>query len=95
VSDHHAAPKLSDTLTEMGSLGPRLFRPALGVGLVALAGAVFLGIGEGDHLRHFSFSWLVAFAYFLAISLGALIFLPIQYITRASWSVLSSPCRCC
>ena len=88
MSDHRDAPKLSDTLTEMGSLGPRLFRPALGVGLVALAGAVFLGISEGDHLRHFSFSWLVAFAYFLAISLGALIFLPIQYITRASWSVV-------
>ncbi len=88
MNHHHDAPKLSDTLTEMGSLAPRVMRPALVVGVLALAGAIFLGMREGDHWRHFSFSWLVSFAYFLSISLGALIFLPIQYITRASWSVV-------
>jgi hypothetical protein len=88
VNHHHDTPTLSDTLTEMGSLGPRIIRPALAVAVLALAGAVLLGAREGDQWRHFSFSWLVAFAYFLAISLGALIFLPIQFVTRASWSVV-------
>jgi len=81
-------PKIADTLTEMGPLGTRLFRLGLGVGVLALAGALALGISEGDHLRHFTFSWLVNFAFFLSISLGALIFIPIQYVTRASWSVV-------
>jgi hypothetical protein len=81
-------PKLSDTLIEMGNLGPRVCRIAGAVGVLALAGALFLGVAEGDHLRHFSFSWLVSFALFLGISLGALIFLPIQFVTRASWSVV-------
>jgi hypothetical protein len=75
-------------MIEMGSLAPRIQGPALVVGLLALAGAVALGLREGDHWRHFSFSWLVSFAYFLSISLGALIFLPIQFVTRASWSVV-------
>jgi hypothetical protein len=84
----HRAPKLTDTLTEMGSLAPRIVGPALVVAVLALAGAVVLGLREGDQWRHFSFSWLVNFAFFLSISLGALIFLPIQFITRASWSVV-------
>jgi hypothetical protein len=84
----HDAPRLSDTLTEMGSLAPRIMGPALVVGVLALVGAVVLGLREADHWRHFSYSWLVSFAFFLSISLGALIFLPIQFITRASWSVV-------
>ena len=85
---HREIPKLEDTNIEMGSLAPRIARPALAVGVLALIGAVVLGLNQGDHFRHFSFSWLVAFAYFLALSLGALIFLPIQFVTRASWSVV-------
>jgi hypothetical protein len=81
-------PRISDTLTEMGPLGTRLFRLGLVVGVLALAGALALGLSEGDHLRHFSFSWLVSFAFFLSISLGALIFIPIQFVTQASWSVV-------
>src|SRR6056297_2261063 len=72
----------------MGPLGTRLFRLGLVVGVLALAGSLALGLSEGDHLRHFSFSWLVSFAFFLSISLGALIFIPIQFVTRASWSVV-------
>ncbi|MDY0109458.1 MAG: quinol:cytochrome C oxidoreductase [Candidatus Krumholzibacteria bacterium] len=81
-------PKLTDTLIELGGLGARLWRGGLIVGLAALAGALALGLAAGDHLRHFSFSWLVSFAFFLSLSLGALVFLPIQFVTRASWSVV-------
>ena len=85
---HRPTPKLEDTVIEMGSLAPRIARPALAVGVAALVGAVFLGMSQGDHFRQFSFSWLVSFAFFLSISLGALVFLPLQFLTRASWSVV-------
>jgi hypothetical protein len=81
-------PKLTDTMTEMGTLGPRLVRGGLIVGILAAAGALALGLAADDSLRHFSFSWLVSFAFFLSISLGALVFVPIQFVTRASWSVV-------
>ena len=56
--------------------------------MIGLAATVVLGLAEGDGLRHFGFSYLVNFAFFLSISLGALVFLPIQYVTQASWSVV-------
>ncbi len=87
MTEHHI-PKLSDTKTELGGLGVRLMRGGLAVGLLALAGALALGAAAGDSLRHFSFSWLVSFAFFLSISLGALVFIPIQHVTRASWSIV-------
>jgi hypothetical protein len=85
---HRPVPRLTDTSIEMGPLSARISRSALAVGVVALLAALALGWAQGDHLRHFSFSWLVNFAYFLSISLGALVFIPIQYVTRASWSVV-------
>ncbi len=81
-------PRLADTVTEMGRLGPRITMIGGAAGIVGLLGALALGFAAGDHFRHFSFSWLVSFAYFLSISLGALVFLPIQFLTRASWSVV-------
>ena len=86
--NHHSTPKLSDTNIEMGDLAPKVTRIAGAVGLLALAGGVAMGAAEGDHFRHFSYSWLVSFALLLSVSLGALIFLPIQFVTRASWSVV-------
>jgi hypothetical protein len=58
------------------------------VGVVGLAAAVGLGLAQGDGLKHFGFSYLVNFAYFLSISLGALFFIPIMYVTKASWNVV-------
>ena len=57
-------------------------------GLLALIGAFALGRMAGDGFKHFSFSYLVNFAYFLSLSLGALFFVAIQFLTRASWSVV-------
>ncbi len=39
-------------------------------------------------LRRFLFAYLTAFSYILSLSLGALFFVSIQHITRASWSVV-------
>jgi hypothetical protein len=38
-------------------------------------------------MRHFYFSWLVAFLYFLSIALGSLFFILVLFVCRAGWSV--------
>lgn len=53
------------------------------VSLVACGTAAVL-----DH-RQFSFSWLVAFAYFVTLALGALFFVMIHHLTGAAWAVSS------
>ena len=44
-------------------------------------------LGEGS-IKNFLSSYLVSFCYFLSIALGALFFVMLQFITRASWSVV-------
>lgn len=59
------------------------------VGLAGLAVAFFLGQRGGEAtMKHFFPSYLVSFAYFLSLSLGALWFVLIQHLTRAGWSVV-------
>ncbi len=81
-------PRLADTMTDLGGLGARVLRGGLAAGVLGLGGALAVGAAAGDGLRQFSFSWLVSFAFFLSISLGALVFVPLQFVTRASWSVV-------
>jgi hypothetical protein len=73
---------------ELGFLGPRLVRAGLAVGVIMLAASAalaFLAPGGVDRLLH---SYLVAFAFFLGISLGALFFVLLQHLVRAGWSVV-------
>jgi len=84
----HEAPRLADTSTTLAALGPRILAVAGGLGIVALGGALVLGAGEGDGWRRFLYAYLTSYAFFLSISLGALVFLPLQYLTRSSWSVV-------
>ncbi len=84
----HHVPSLGDTKITMGDLGPKVFTISAIVGVVGLAATAGLGAAEGDAFRHFGFTYLVNFAFFLAISLGALVFLPINYLTKASWSIV-------
>lgn len=53
-------------------------------GLLLLAAAALGGYGNP---RQFFFSYLVAYLFFLTLSLGGLIFVLIQFATRAGWSV--------
>ncbi len=85
---HNHVPSLADTRTTLDGLGGRVFAVSAAVGVIGLAATVVLGLAEGDDLRHFGYSYLVNFAFFLAVSLGALFFVPIQYVTRASWSIV-------
>ncbi|MFO7652220.1 MAG: quinol:cytochrome C oxidoreductase [Candidatus Krumholzibacteriia bacterium] len=84
----HQAPRLADTRTTLDGLGGRVFAGASIVGLAALAASIALGMAAGDGLRRFAYSYLTSYAFFLAIALGALLFVPLQYLTRASWSVI-------
>ncbi len=56
---------------------------ALGVG--GLAASLALGATQ---MRHFYFSWLVAYLYFLSIALGSLFFTLVLFVCRAGWSVV-------
>lgn len=60
-------------------------RLALIVGIVGIA-ASLAGWATMEDKRQFYFSWLTGFAWILTISLGALFFILIHHITRASWS---------
>ncbi|MFH1845131.1 MAG: quinol:cytochrome C oxidoreductase [bacterium] len=80
--------KLEDDRVHLNGLAPRLAGGAAVVGVVGLAASIWLGLAEGDGLRHWGFSYLVSFAFWLSISLGALFFVAIQHLTRASWSVV-------
>jgi len=55
---------------------------ALGIG--GLVVSLVLGAAQ---MRHFYFSWLVAFLYFLSIALGSLFFILVLVVCRAGWSV--------
>jgi hypothetical protein len=81
-------PALADDVTTLGALGPRVLRVAAAIGLVAMVGAVALGLREGDGLHRFAFAYLINFTFYLSLSLGALFFVAIQHLTRASWSVV-------
>jgi hypothetical protein len=53
----------------------------------ALASWVGLGAGFALDRQQFHFSYLVAFAYFASLSLGALFYVMVQHLTGSAWSV--------
>ena len=85
---HHDVPRLEDEHTTLDGAGPKIFRISLVCGLIFLLLSFLLGNAEGDGLRRFSFSYLLNFAFFLSLSLGALFFVAVQHLSRASWSVI-------
>lgn len=65
----------------------RLQTAALGVGVVALVGAVVLGFGGSSG---FFQSYLMAFLFWVGLSLGALVMLLMQHLAGGSWGALIS-----
>ena len=61
--------------------------PAIGGGAAVLGAAGCAIFGAGNP-RHFFFSWLVAFVFFLTLTLGALFFVLIQYASQGSWGIV-------
>ncbi|MCU0305535.1 MAG: hypothetical protein MUC56_15885 [Thermoanaerobaculales bacterium] len=58
------------------------------VGLVGTAAASFLGSRAEGGVDALLQTYLVSFAFFLSLSLGALFFVMLQHVTRAGWSVV-------
>ncbi len=79
-----------DILREDVTLGTRTRRLALvlmGVGAAALVLAGLLAALLEDGGARFYRSYLVGYAYFLSLALGALFFVLVSHLTRAGWSV--------
>ena len=53
----------------------------------ALAGWIALGAGFALNRDQFHFSYLVAFAFCISITLGALFYVQVQHLTGSAWSV--------
>ena len=88
MSGHRQVPRLEDDRIELGAAGGRLFQVSLVIGVVSMVAALLLGMRDGDGLTRFGHSYQVAYAWYLSLSLGALFFVAIQHVTRASWSVV-------
>ena len=58
------------------------------VGVVALAAAAAIGLsGDQGTLSRFLHAYTTAYAYFVSIALGAMVFVLFQHVTSAGWSV--------
>lgn len=84
---HARTVTLTNERLDIGSLGSKFVALGGVLALLGLGGGAALGAAAGDGWRHFFHTYLVAFAYFLSISLGALFFVTVQHLTRAGWSV--------
>jgi hypothetical protein len=85
VSEHETT--IPPDRLELGEAAMPLFRAGLLLAVVGIALAVFFGAISHLGFRRFFFSYLVAFCFFLSITLGALFFVLIQYVARVGWSV--------
>lgn len=57
-------------------------------GVLGVIGLVASFVLRGSHPEQFSYSYLVAFLYFLSIALGALFFVLFNFASKAGWSVV-------
>ena len=55
--------------------------------VLAVVGLALAGAGAASDLKRFGFAWLTGFYFVLTIGLGGLMFVLIQHVTRAGWSV--------
>ena len=72
---------------QLGPLGDRLFRAGLVAGGAGIAAAGAIAV-VADGFDRFLFAWLLNFAFFLSLALGALFMVVLHHLTRAGWSVV-------
>ncbi|MGK0358212.1 MAG: hypothetical protein ACI9U2_000495 [Bradymonadia bacterium] len=65
----------------------KAFRIGMVVGAIGVAASIAgWAVGDPEMKKQFFFSWLTGFTFVLTISLGALFFILIHHISRATWS---------
>ena len=77
-------------MNEMSNESLRFFRlekPALVVGLVGLAATAFLALQAQNHDQFFR-SWLVAFVFWMSLTVGSLAIAMLQYMTGGWWGYI-------
>ena len=79
---------LDEERLTLGGAGRLLLVVGLVVGVGGLAVSYLLGRNAGDGLHHFMYAYLLNFLFLLSLSLGALWFVPLQHLTRSSWSAV-------
>ncbi len=79
---------ISEDRHELGELAGRLLAVAGAATLLGLGGLAALATGGGVGWDRALAAWLVAFVFYLTLSLGALFFVLLQHLTRAGWSVV-------
>src|SRR5688572_996242 len=72
----------------LAEAGQSLFVKAAAVAVVALGAAAVLGMTKGDGFKHFSHSYLVAFMWIMAVTLGGVFWVTLQNLVGAKWSVV-------
>ena len=78
----------SQEIRTAGELGPGLVRFGLILAAFGALATLILFFVTGGGAERFFRSYLVNFAYFLSLALGALFFVLIQHLTSARWSVV-------
>ncbi len=79
---------LSQDRLQLGSLARPVVAGGLAVGLFGLGVSGLLAFLSDGGWSRFLHSYLVAFCFFLSLSLGALVFVALQHLTHAGWSVV-------
>ena len=89
MSEHseHPAVDPSKERISLGEAAWPVYNIAKIAGFIGLVGGVALGFFLDPGFRRFYFAYLISFAFFLSIALGALIFVLLQHLTKAGWSV--------
>jgi hypothetical protein len=80
-----------DITTEPRHLGSRATKWAIVAaitGVIGIAGSYFSASRIEGGMDYLLQTYLVSFAFFLSLSLGALFFVMLQHVTRAGWSVV-------
>jgi hypothetical protein len=72
----------------LGEAGERLWRWALAAGLVGLAASWVLAAVLPGGMRRLAFSYVVSYAFWLSLALGALFFVILHHLTHTGWSVV-------
>ncbi len=58
------------------------------IGVLGFGGSYLVATGTEGGVDYFLQTYLVSFAFYLSLSLGALFFVMLQHVTRAGWSVV-------
>ena len=77
----------ADEVRLLGPLGGRLVQGGGALGVAGI-GAAVLAAAAVDGFDRFLFAWLVSFAFYLSVALGALFMVILHHLTRAGWSVV-------